>query len=1088
MEIHVESLEIPSGTEVVRGYNETIEFNVTLLNLNTSLDVVLLELPDMNFNLSLYLTDDVMTRDATPPVTMPLEVDMNTSDVIQFVAAGGEGILRGEAAILVPRDTCADYTHFCVKVVPAEGSSYKNPHTFQDYILCVDASSVVNCEGKLPSWVDFTGPALVVVNQTVTFNISWVIATDINIDITYGDGGTYHWNWLDSDHVTSYGEHNVTTDYVFAHHGNYSVTCTLSNDVGEVSNDTVVAVEPYLNVSAKIYVFSSPRPSPALVQFAVEHMDANSSAAIVWCHVVYGDGSDNGTLFGVISENAPLLFDHLYTTEEPDVTSEITCYNHYSSISKSQLVILRADFRGLNLSVNSDLPAFPIDTDVPLKVEMTNGSHAQFRVDMGNDVIENYTHPNRLSYEEMFTFVHSFPTHGNYTLEVYVWNEHFNATTNTTLIVQNPVHTLTTSGPTHVAYPPGFAAFVAEPEDATLPTPDEVFCERQMAAGVTDLVYDTFIGDNLASNFDFTYGLDHVTGSQIQVNVTCYNLVSRQTASWKVEVHEVIGGLAAILDPPYVGRGEEFILRLSLTNGSTVTYDVDWGDSSPLANGVHPHLFANDSLYAFSHVFSTVGNFTLTITPWNAISNVTDDTYEVLVQNRMVDLELTTNTSVLWPDGLVHFTVRPGPGQNPLSQVHCVWDYNSEEVVYTYIDVLDASNPFLTQYEFPRSSIGLANVTVNCSNLISNLTLYTSVEIILDQVILGDLQENGTVWWQNISMFSLDIRRFGTWACYQWNMGDGGESHVVYGVRSCEEYATANGYQFVEIDYDNLTITHRHEYDWPGTYNVTVVGRNHVNNVTRNVTHTVLDWLCYNPNISVIPEVFNDTGISYVHMKSKEFSLVANYTQYCWKSLETRYKWTIIEEVTETPVIEVESNTTFHYTSRLLNYGLYVARFYVTMHSDNPRYIVDGVDANYDVYIDVIATPLRVKIASGMADGAAYDRRKEVNAIDTTFDPDTDPSDKSGLEFMWFCKLAEEDWIMEGEWVSRAPPSGSGGCYGKGSGPMGQTEGSFVIDTKLMKANTLYHIRVEGSKDTRRAFYQQEFYVGASDPPVITSE
>lgn len=53
-------------------------------------------------------------------------------------------------------------------------------------------------------------------------------------------------------------------------------------------------------------------------------------------------------------------------------------------------------------------------------------------------------------------------------------------------------------------------------------------------------------------------------------------------------------------------------------------------------------------------------------------------------------------------------------------------------------------------------------------------------------------------------------------------------------------------------------------------------------------------------------------------------------------------------------------------------------------------------------------------------------------------------------------------------------------------GVISQTAGVWEMDTVEMRPRTHHVMRVEVSKDSRAAWFEQDFFVGEVDPPVIT--
>ncbi len=146
--------------------------------------------------------------------------------------------------------------------------------------------------------------------------------------------------------------------------------------------------------------------------------------------------------------------------------------------------------------------------------------------------------------------------------------------------------------------------------------------------------------------------------------------------------------------------------------------------------------------------------------------------------------------------------------------------------------------------------------------------------------------------------------------------------------------------------------------------------------------------------------------------------------------------------------------------------------------------------------LEITKSPLVAWIVNGEHHGAAWNKTVAINARNMSFDPDY-PDDVASLSYTWFCRLQRESFPMDGDSVSRdspVPPSGVdrdpvhryGGCFGEGPGVIPYNTGEFTLDTEMMAFITHYVLRVEVRKDSRMAYYEQNFFVGAADPPSIT--
>ena len=57
------NLSIPLDTALIRGYNISVEFNITLRNTNDTIDIVQLSDDEKNFNISLWLASGDLEAD-----------------------------------------------------------------------------------------------------------------------------------------------------------------------------------------------------------------------------------------------------------------------------------------------------------------------------------------------------------------------------------------------------------------------------------------------------------------------------------------------------------------------------------------------------------------------------------------------------------------------------------------------------------------------------------------------------------------------------------------------------------------------------------------------------------------------------------------------------------------------------------------------------------------------------------------------------------------------------------------------------------------------------------------------------------------
>lgn len=148
MLLKITSFEIPSTFTFVRGYEDELEVNVTVVNMDTTYDVVRAELPDNNFNLTIYFADAPPAKRrrraiiTTEPYVVSLSQEESTSGLLRDDAIN----MLGTVSTNVPRPTCTDITVVCAQLLPATGSSYSLPGG-HDHIKCLDIQGQLPCLG-----------------------------------------------------------------------------------------------------------------------------------------------------------------------------------------------------------------------------------------------------------------------------------------------------------------------------------------------------------------------------------------------------------------------------------------------------------------------------------------------------------------------------------------------------------------------------------------------------------------------------------------------------------------------------------------------------------------------------------------------------------------------------------------------------------------------------------------------------------------------------------------------------------------------------------------------------------------------------
>lgn len=148
----------------------------------------------------------------------------------------------------------------------------------------------------------------------------------------------------------------------------------------------------------------------------------------------------------------------------------------------------------------------------------------------------------------------------------------------------------------------------------------------------------------------------------------------------------------------------------------------------------------------------------------------------------------------------------------------------------------------------------------------------------------------------------------------------------------------------------------------------------------------------------------------YVYSYVKINCTSTPYTMYTWRSYE------IDDQGQETEFFELGETEMAGFTRRelavkqfVLPYGVYRFELNVSMWGER------GVESLDSTTIRVVPTPLIAKIAGGSERIIRWNDRADIDGFTDTYDPDVDPSDRSGIRFVWLCRR-EHETFQEWNW------------------------------------------------------------------------
>ena len=897
------------------------------------------------------------------------------------------------------------------------------------------------------------------------------------------------WNWQEAGHVTNFMGYRTLLNQTYIAYGNYSIHLTIGNNIAVEEMWLDAYIEPELKDVMLVGVEYKPSASPLNIEVWIRGLEQNKTFPFyTWCRIDVGDGREP-EIFSMISETVK---QYTYVTDAANASLDVLCHNHVSSVSFNEEILLRTNIS--NLTVASVTDACTVGVPCAFIISMESGSHVSYIIDAADlsNTME-YRDPSRIASTVSFNFTHVYQSPNNYSLHVYAYNEHFQAQAVLVypVIVQTPVPALKLEGQDTVVIPDGSTEFVLSGDSAGEP-PSQVFCKWNFRTNDTETYYAVELMGKRSEKTNFTYERRDV-GEPLIIGVECYNLVSTRNASFSFRVEEMIGRLNILPSAQFVIPGSNIEIQITLSVGSRVQFRIDYGDGTVNTIG-HPQLFAVSEPVDTWHPYDAFGNYTVNVTAWNLVNTVTNVSEYLIIQNRVVNLSLAANESVLWPPGEVDYILELGQDQRELSDLHCIWHFDPSVQEYSYLKSLSQTTSYTHKHIFPRSAVGNATVKVNCSNLVSWQEIETVVEVVFDEVILGSLETRGSVLWANATVATLTIKRFGTYSCFRWDFGDGTE--ILYGVESCQTYALTDGLPFIEITIGQLNISVSHIYPDLGEYRISVYAFNHVSNDSLYANATIDDWPCEKPDVSFPAEYQSPLTI----MRSEPLIFMGNVTVNCTKTTEYNVTLEVYTKDGQHLVAHASGFKAKEITfgAHTFQYGTYEIRYTAFLHLVHSVLNVEGMETQGIFEFEVTKTPLVVNIVHETKQWSPWNRTVIINAMDVTYDPDY-PDDGDSLQYTWFCRLINETFSWDGLRVSRTPLLhmngqrtnsllGYGGCFGEGPGVLNFTSGKLKLDTQKLHVHTDYVLRVEVNRGDRWGYSEQTLSVGAADAPVIKLE
>ena len=249
---------------------------------------------------------------------------------------------------------------------------------------------------------------------------------------------------------------------------------------------------------------------------------------------------------------------------------------------------------------------------------------------------------------------------------------------------------------------------------------------------------------------------------------------------------------------PAIAIGNETELKLvAWVDGTRVVVSVNWDDSYTSRAACVDD--ADLSMIVFNYTYETEGTFTVSAAASNLISSISTDNQIISVYNLIRDLTIYGSSTLLTPPGTGSWGVAAGTDQSPVENIVCVWNMgtNYGETINN-VSMLNCSMQHEITFTYGQQmDVGIQTINVNCSNTVSFQNLSMNVTVVWDNVTLGELNCNSSTLWNHSITCELTIVRFGTAACFEWDMGDG--KPFVYYQDYCAAAVTAASPTYVQV-------------------------------------------------------------------------------------------------------------------------------------------------------------------------------------------------------------------------------------------------------------------------------------------------
>jgi PKD repeat protein len=586
--------------------------------------------------------------------------------------------------------------------------------------------------------------------ETITFNASDSYDPDPEGYIV-----SYFWDFGDGTNATG-----VIVDHAYADNGNYTVTLTVTDDLG--ATDTETATKTVLNrlptasftesantvLTGETIVFNASQsydPDGTIVNYLWDFGDGTNTTGEVVNHsydddgnytitltVTDDDGATNSTSSLITVLNRPPFADFVYSPESPIVGETVT----------------------FNASSSYDV----------------DGSIANYTWDFGDGNVTTTTNP---------IITHAYSSYGNYTVTLTVTdNDKDTASTTKSIIVKNPPIANFTYTPTSPAVNQTVTFNASDSYD-----PDGY---------IVSYVWN-FGDDNITTTTDFIIYHKYLTTGNYTVTliVTDNDGLTDTSSQYIIVRNPPIANFTFTPVYPYVGDNVTFNASSSTSdNAMIVSYVWDFGDGSPKVNETDPIT---------THVYQKAGDFMVTLTITDSDGLTGSITKSINILKAPVAIFTYSPTS---PETYDIITFNASESYDPNGYIiSYVWDFGDGNIT-------TVTTPTITHYYTLSGSYTVILIisdndgyTDSTTKTITILPRPPFADFVYspESPIVGE-----TVTFNASSSYDVD----GSIANYTWDFGDGNVTTTTNPIIT-HAYSSYGNYTvtLTVTDNDNLTDT-----------------------------------------------------------------------------------------------------------------------------------------------------------------------------------------------------------------------------------------------------------------------------------------